>query len=220
VLQARLFVADGMEARAKAERLLITVGLDDVAAGKRVEQFSGGMKRRLDLALALVNDPSVLFLDEPTTGLDPASRLAIWEEIRRLNRELGMTIFLTTQYLEEADKLADEVAIIDRGKIVAQGSPRALKKEFGDEVVTLTFASPDSAERAEATLAALAPARRRSGRELVCYFSAAADRLAGLVRALDEAGIALVGLTLSQPSLDDVFLKATGLRMAGREGAS
>jgi ABC-2 type transport system ATP-binding protein len=220
VLQARLFVADGMEARAKAERLLITVGLDDVAAGKRVEQFSGGMKRRLDLALALVNDPSVLFLDEPTTGLDPASRLAIWEEIRRLNRELGMTIFLTTQYLEEADKLADEVAIIDRGKIVAQGSPRALKKEFGDEVVTLTFASPDSAERAEATLAALAPARRRSGHELVCYFSAAADRLAGLVRALDEAGIALVGLTLSQPSLDDVFLKATGLRMAGREGAS
>ena len=123
VLQSRLFSADSAAARAKAERLLKTVGLDDVDPKKRVGQFSGGMKRRLDLALALVNDPDILFLDEPTTGLDPVSRLAIWEEVRRLNAERGMTIFLTTQYLEEADKLADEVAIIDRGKIVAQGRP-------------------------------------------------------------------------------------------------
>ena len=128
VLQTRLFSADRAAARAVAERLLRTVGLEDVDPKKRVGQFSGGMKRRLDLALALVNDPEVLFLDEPTTGLDPMSRLAIWEEVRRLNRERGMTIFLTTQYLEEADKLADEVAIIDRGKIVAQGAPRALRE--------------------------------------------------------------------------------------------
>ena len=147
VLQARLFSADQTAARAVAERLLRTVGLDDVDPKKRVGQFSGGMKRRLDLALALVNDPEVLFLDEPTTGLDPVSRLAIWEEVRRLNRERGMTIFLTTQYLEEADKLADEVAIIDRGKIVAQGAPRALKREIGNEVVTLTFASAETAEK-------------------------------------------------------------------------
>ena len=160
VLQARLFSADRTAARAVAERLLSTVGLDDVDPKKRVGQFSGGMKRRLDLALALVNDPEILFLDEPTTGLDPVSRLAIWEEVRRLNRERGMTIFLTTQYLEEADKLADEVAIIDRGKIVAQGAPRALKREIGNEVVTLTFASAETAERAAEALRELAPSQR------------------------------------------------------------
>jgi ABC-2 type transport system ATP-binding protein len=174
----------------------------------------------LDLALALVNDPEVLFLDEPTTGLDPVSRLAIWDEVRRLNSELGMTIFLTTQYLEEADKLADDVAIIDKGKIVAQGPPRALKKEIGNEVVTLTFASHEVAERAGAALEGLAPARQLSGRDLLCYFAAAADRLPGLIRALDEAGIALESLTLSEPTLDDVFLRVTGQRMTGREEAS
>lgn len=216
VLQARLFSADQATARAGAERLLRTVGLDDVDPKKRVGQFSGGMKRRLDLALALVNDPEVLFLDEPTTGLDPVSRLAIWEEVRRLNRDLGMTIFLTTQYLEEADKVADEVAIIDRGKIVAQGAPRALKREIGNEVVTLTFASAETAGRAAEVLRELAPSRRLSGHEILCYFAAAADRLPGLVRTLDEAGIALEGLTLSEPTLDDVFLRATGQRMAGR----
>ena len=120
------------------------------------------MKRRLDLALALVNDPEILFLDEPTTGLDPVSRLAIWEEVRRLNRERGMTIFLTTQYLEEADKLADEVAIIDRGKIVAQGAPRALKREIGNEVVTLTFASAETAESAAEALQAVGANRSDS----------------------------------------------------------
>jgi ABC-2 type transport system ATP-binding protein len=217
VLQSRLFTTSAADAQATAERLLVTVGLADVDRKKRVGQYSGGMKRRLDLALALVNDPDVLFLDEPTTGLDPVSRLAIWEEVRRLNEDLGMTIFLTTQYLEEADKLAGEVAIIDRGKIVAQGSPQKLKKEIGNEVVTLTFASRDLAERAGASLAILAPERQLSGRELLCYFSAAAEKLAGLVRALDEAGIPLEGLTLNEPTLDDVFLRATGQRLTGRE---
>jgi ABC-2 type transport system ATP-binding protein len=217
VLQSRLFTTSAVDAQATAERLLVTVGLADVDRKKRVGQYSGGMKRRLDLALALVNDPDVLFLDEPTTGLDPVSRLAIWEEVRRLNEDLGMTIFLTTQYLEEADKLAGEVAIIDRGKIVAQGSPQKLKKEIGNEVVTLTFASRELAERAGAALAALAPERQLSGRELLCYFSAAAEKLAGLVRALDEAGIPLEGLTLNEPTLDDVFLRATGQRLTGRE---
>ena len=220
VLQARLFSADPVAARAKAVRLLQTVGLDDVDPKRRLGQFSGGMKRRLDLALALGNDPEVLFLDEPTTGLDPVSRLAIWEEVRRLNSELGMTIFLTTQYLEEADKLADDVAIIDKGKIVAQGSPHTLKKEIGNEVVTLTFASHEMAERAGAALEGLAPERQLSGRDLLCYFAAAADRLPGLIRALDEAGIALESLTLSEPTLDDVFLRVTGQRITGREEAS
>jgi ABC-2 type transport system ATP-binding protein len=216
VLQSRLFGADAAAARAAAERLLKAVDLDEVDPKKRVGQFSGGMKRRLDLALALVNDPQILFLDEPTTGLDPVSRIAIWEEVRRLNSQLGMTIFLTTQYLEEADKLADEVAIIDQGKIVARGSPRSLKLEIGNEVVTLTFASSDSAEKAGALLEDLAPARQVSGRQVLCYFSAAAGKLPSLVRALDEAAIPLEGLTVSEPTLDDVFLRATGQRMGAR----
>ena len=119
------------------------------------------MKRRLDLALALVHDPRILFLDEPTTGLDPASRAAIWEEVRRLNDELGMTIFLTTQYLEEADRLADRIAIINKGRIVAQGTPEELKREVGDEVVELQFGSSEDAERAYDALAPVAPNRQR-----------------------------------------------------------
>jgi ABC-2 type transport system ATP-binding protein len=217
VLQSRLFLADSNSAHSRAERLLRTVGLAEVDPKKKVGQFSGGMKRRLDLALALVNDPEILFLDEPTTGLDPASRMAIWEEVRRLNKDLGMTIFLTTQYLEEADRLADEVAIIDRGKIVAQGAPRALKKEIGSEVVTFNFGSLEAATHASAVLEEAAPSRQLSGRDLLCYFTAAANRLPGLIRALDEAGITLEGLSLSEPTLDDVFLRATGQRMAPRK---
>ncbi len=217
VLQARLFGAGGDEARETAERLLTTVGLQEVDPKKRVGQFSGGMKRRLDLALALVHEPLVLFLDEPTTGLDPASRSSIWDEVRRLNSEKGMTIFLTTQYLEEADKLADEVAIIDRGKIVAQGAPRALKKDIGNEVVTLSFASEEVARRAASVLEQLCPDRRLAGGDLLCYFATAAGRLPGLIRALDEAGVDLEGLTVSEPTLDDVFLQATGHRMSSKE---
>jgi ABC-2 type transport system ATP-binding protein len=217
VLQARLFRADTRQARATAERLLTTVGLEDVGAKKRVSQFSGGMKRRLDLALALVHDPLVLFLDEPTTGLDPASRASIWVEVRRLNVEKGMTIFLTTQYLEEADKLADDVAIIDRGRIVGQGAPRDLKKAIGTEVVTLSFASEEVAKRAEMAVERLCPDRRPAGRDLLCFFSTAAGRLPELIRALDEAGVALEGLTVNEPTLDDVFLQATGRRMSPKE---
>ncbi len=219
VLQARLFRADREQARATAERLLATVGLDNVDPKKRVGQFSGGMRRRLDLALALVNDPLVLFLDEPTTGLDPVSRSAIWDEVRRLNREKGMTIFLTTQYLEEADKLADEVAIIDRGRIVAQGAPEALKRGIGNEVVKFTFASPDAAARAGDVLSRQAPDRRLDGPSLLCYFTTAAGRLPELIRTLDEAGLALEGLTVSEPTLDDVFLQATGHRLSPKQAA-
>jgi ABC-2 type transport system ATP-binding protein len=216
-LQARLFGSSSSVADEAAARLLDTVGLGTVGVKKRVGQFSGGMKRRLDLALALVNQPQILFLDEPTTGLDPASRLDIWDEVRRLNVEQGMTIFLTTQYLEEADKLADDVAIIDKGRIVARGAPALLKRQIGNEVVRLTFFSPEAAEQAAAALKSLAPSQRLSGLELLCYFSAAADRLPGLVRALDAAGIALGGLSMTEPTLDDVFLQATGQRMAVQE---
>lgn len=216
-LQARLFGADAASASAKSNRLLAAVGLDEVDPKKRLGQYSGGMRRRLDLALALVNDPDILFLDEPTTGLDPASRMDIWDEIRRLNSELGMTIFLTTQYLEEADRLAGEVAIIDRGRVVAQGAPGALKKEIGEEVVCFTFGTAEEARKADAVLGPVAPARQLSDRQLFCYFSAAAGRLPGMIRALDQAGVALEGLTLSEPTLDDVFLRATGQRMDSKE---
>lgn len=210
MLQSELFGTPRDEARKTAERLLVTVGLDDVDPRKRTGAYSGGMKRRLDLALALVHDPRILFLDEPTTGLDPASRAAIWEEVRRLNDELGMTIFLTTQYLEEADRLADRIAIINKGKIVAQGTPGDLKREVGNEVVELEFGSREEAASADSALAAAAPERQRADRELRLYYEHAAERVPELVRALDAAGIRLQGLTIEQPSLDDVFLRVTG----------
>jgi ABC-2 type transport system ATP-binding protein len=210
VLQSELFGTPRDEARKTAERLLVTVGLDDVDSKKRAGAYSGGMRRRLDLALALVHDPRILFLDEPTTGLDPASRAAIWEEVRRLNEDLGMTIFLTTQYLEEADRLADQVAIINKGKIVAQGTPAELKRQVGDEVVELQFGSCEEASSADDALAAAAPNRQASNRELRLYFGHAAENVPELVRALDGAGIRLQGLTIERPSLDDVFLRVTG----------
>ena len=210
MLQAELFGTPRDLARKTAERLLVTVGLDDVDPKKRSGSYSGGMKRRLDLALALVHDPRILFLDEPTTGLDPASRAAIWEEVRRLNEEFGMTIFLTTQYLEEADRLADEIAIINKGRIVAQGTPLELKREVGDEVVELQFGTCEDAERAYDAVAIVAPSRQASNRELRLYFARAAENVPELVRVLDGAGIRLQGLTIEQPSLDDVFLRVTG----------
>jgi ABC-2 type transport system ATP-binding protein len=212
-LHARLFGASGSEADDIATRLLRTVGLDDVDPKKQVKQYSGGMKRRLDLAMALVHEPSVLFLDEPTTGLDPVSRTDIWNEVRRLNTEQGVTIFLTTQYLEEADRLADRVAIINRGRIVALGPPDELKKEIGEEVVSLTFETGELAEKAQSVLAPLAPVIQRSGRELSLYLAAAAPVIPELVRSLDQASVPLSGLTLSRPTLDDVFLRATGERI-------
>ena len=212
-LQARLFGASSAEATSIATRLLGTVGLDDVDPKKRVKAYSGGMKRRLDLAMALVHEPRVLFLDEPTTGLDPVSRTDIWAEVRRLNTEQGVTIFLTTQYLEEADRLADRVAIIDRGKIVALGPPDELKKEIGEEVVSLTFETAELAEKARTVLAPLAPNIHGSGRELSLYLTAAAPVIPELVRSLDQASVALSGLTLNRPTLDDVFLRATGKRI-------
>jgi ABC-2 type transport system ATP-binding protein len=175
------------------------------------------MKRRLDLALALVHDPSVLFLDEPTTGLDPVSRVAIWDEVRRLNEERGITVFLTTQYLEEADRLADRVAIIDRGRIVADGTPLELKRRVGDEVVELQFGDEAGARAAEAALAGLAPQMEVSDEQVRVYATRAAEVVPALVRRLDESGLALHGLTVAQPTLDDVFLRLTHRRVEQAE---
>jgi len=210
VLQARLFGDGRSEAQRRADRLLRTVGLDDVDPKKRARAYSGGMRRRLDLALALVHDPRILFLDEPTTGLDPASRAAIWQEVRRLNQEHGMTIFLTTQYLEEADQLADRIAIINHGRIAAEGTPDELKRQVGDEVVELAFADDEQAARAEEVLAAVAPIRQAAGHEVRLYFPRAAENVPELIRTLDAVGLQPTGLLVTQPSLDDVFLRITG----------
>jgi ABC-2 type transport system ATP-binding protein len=219
VLQAQLFGSSAGAARLTADRLLTLVDLADVATDKRSGEYSGGMKRRLDLALALVHDPRILFLDEPTTGLDPASRMAIWDEVRRLNQEKGMTIFLTTQYLEEADRLAEQVAIINHGRIVARGTPAELKKGLGDEVVELTLTAPDVAAHADAALASLTANRQLNGRKLRLYFTDAANALPEVVRRLDAAQISFSGLTVSQPTLDDVFLRVTGEFLGSQEPA-
>jgi ABC-2 type transport system ATP-binding protein len=212
-LQGQLFGAGRAAARERAHELLELVGLTD-AADRRVGTYSGGMRRRLDLAMALVHQPRILFLDEPTTGLDPASRRDVWEEVRRLNQQLGITIFLTTQYLEEADELADTVAIIDRGRIATEGSPARLKAALGGESINLLFDSRQTAERALAELEGMGD-RLQLDRDVVrLYLDRAAGAIPAVVNRLQQAAIDPVSLTLTQPTLDDVFLQVTGQRLA------
>jgi ABC-2 type transport system ATP-binding protein len=215
-LQAQLFGASRQQATARAKELLELVGLTD-AVDRRVGTYSGGMRRRLDLALALVHEPEILFLDEPTMGLDPASRRDVWEEVRRLNRVMGMTIFLTTQYLEEADQLADVVAIIDRGKVVAEGSPARLKAAVGTESINLAFDGRDTADRAFAELRDMGE-RIQADRDVVrLYTSRAANAVPVVVDRLQGANIHPISLTITQPTLDDVFLQFTGQRLKTQE---
>jgi ABC-2 type transport system ATP-binding protein len=212
-LQATLQALPRAVRRSRADELLTRVGLDD-AADRRVKGYSGGMKRRLDLALALVHDPRILFLDEPTTGLDIQSRTALWEEVGRLAKDEGVTVFLTTQYLEEADVLADRVGIIDHGRIVAEGTPEALKAEIATPTVEVTPADPADTERANRILASFgAPCDSAHG-VAVRLRSGQAD-LAGIVRAFDAEKIEIGQLQLHQPSLDDVFLAKTGRSLEG-----
>ena len=215
-LQCGLYGITGEAARARTSELLGLVGLSD-AADRRTKTYSGGMKRRLDLASALVHSPEVLFLDEPTTGLDPASRLTVWEELRRINGA-GTTVFLTTQYLEEADQLCDRLAIIDAGTIVAEGTPERLKAEMGHDVVRLALGGAD----AGATQAAVdgLPGLERVVAEadaLALYLEDGAGSIAEIVRRLDRERIRVGGIAVSRPSLDDVFLQATGRRLEGAE---
>ena len=198
----------------RGNELLERVGLT-LAADRKVRTYSGGMKRRLDLALALVHRPSLLFLDEPTTGLDPQSRNALWREVGRLAKEEGVTVFLTTQYLEEADVLADRVGIIDHGRIVAEGTPAALKAEIGRPTVEVVAADPEQR-------ALLADILRRFGELVQLSPDSIAVRLAHgeidlveIVRALDAEDVHVANLQLHAPSLDDVFLEKTGRTLEG-----
>ena len=201
-------------ANTRSNELLERVGLT-AAADRRVGTYSGGMRRRLDLALALVHEPNVLFLDEPTTGLDPLSRLNVWEEVRSLNRE-GTTVFLTTQYLEEADQLAGRVAIIDHGRIVREGEPAALKAEVGSPtlVIEVPFGCEDAAREAILNYGHSRPAG--DGRLAIGLEGGNAE-VDDVVRALDEAKVELVHMELHAPSLDDVFAEATGRRLEGAD---
>ena len=215
-LQCGLYAITGRRGRERTAQLLELVGLTE-AADRRTKTYSGGMKRRLDLASALVHSPPVLFLDEPTTGLDPASRMTIWEEVRRINAA-GAAIFLTTQYLEEADKLCDRLAIIDGGRIVAEGTPERLKAQMGHDVVSVSLASADPAAT-EAALRGL-PGLERVVVEpeaLALYVEDGAGSIAEIVRRLDREGIAVEAISVSRPTLDDVFLQATGRRLEGHE---
>lgn len=212
-IQGQLFGMSRKQSQLRAQELLEIVKLSDVTE-RRVGTYSGGMRRRLDLALALVHEPAVLFLDEPTTGLDPASRRDIWNEVRRLNRELGMTIFLTTQYLEEADELADRVAIITNGKIAIEGKPDDLKAQMGGDTINLTFTDVTTVTRAREQLEDMAT-RTQTDREILrLYLPSAAAAVPSVVTRLQEIGIAPLSLTLTQPTLDDVFLKVTGQRFS------
>ncbi len=215
-LQAVLYGIPAKQVRSRADELLERVGLT-AAADRRVGTYSGGMRRRLDLALSLIHQPTVLFLDEPTTGLDPMSRITLWEEVRRLNRE-GTTVLLTTQYLEEADQLADRVAIIDRGRIVRQGTPADLKAEVG--APTLLVRVPHrQIDLASGVLAGFGDLRPTAEGTLGVGLDAGASRVPEVVRALDEAGVPVEHLELNAPSLDDVFAEATGHRLEGAESS-
>src|SRR3954453_258769 len=214
-LSAVLHGIRGQESRDRADDLLERVGLTG-AADRRIGTYSGGMRRRLDLGTALVHEPRVLFLDEPTTGLDPVSRASIWDEVRQLNQE-GTTVFLTTQYLEEADQLADRVGIIDDGRIVAEGTPRELKAEMGDPTLEVGVRGPT--DRAAEVLAHFGELHPATDGMLNLSLEGGAQHVARIVRALDEAGVAVDSLDLHEPTLDDVFVEKTGPRLRGARAA-
>ncbi len=212
-LQATLHGIGRKEAVQRGGELLERVGLTE-AGDRRVQTYSGGMRRRLDLAMSLVHQPNVLFLDEPTTGLDPSSRQNLWEEVRRLNSE-GTTVFLTTQYLEEADELAHRVGIIDGGLIVREGTPATLKANVGSPTLRIDVAA-DQLPLARTVLDQFGEQRPAREGRLAIGLEEGAGRLADVVRALDGDGVSVLHMELDPPSLDDVFAEATGRRLEGQ----
>ncbi|MGE0601638.1 MAG: ATP-binding cassette domain-containing protein [Dehalococcoidia bacterium] len=210
LLQARLFGIPSGEAQKRANHLLDIVTLSE-DADRPVKGYSGGMKRRLDLACALVHEPRIVFLDEPTTGLDPITRDSVWRYVEELNKD-GVTFFLTTQYLEEADRLCHDIAIIDKGKIVANGTPDELKSSIGSDAITLGFKTEDEAKRASAKLGGMEGFDRITAvdNDVIVYLKNGAAAVANVVLALNDEGLTVDELRLAQATLDDVFLQATG----------
>ena len=227
ILQGRLYGLRGAAVRARADELLAHFGLTE-AAGRLVKTYSGGMQRRLDVALGLMHRPAVLFLDEPTTGLDPESRAAMWQEIARLAGGEGMTVLLTTHYLEEADRLASRLAIVDRGRVVATGTPDELKGELrGDAVhVELPASWDDAGANLVRSVLAGLPAVRDvviAGRGVSARSDDGAAAVPVVLAELQRAGVSAASVAVARPSLDDVYLRHTGRRYSesespGREG--
>lgn len=217
VLQGRLYGGQAARVRARAEELIGLLDLSEFA-GRRVSTYSGGQRRRLDVALGIIHAPQVLFLDEPSTGLDPQNRSNLWQHIGRL-RDHGTTVFLTTHYLEEADALCDRVMIIDHGEIVAAGTPQELKRQVAGETVQITLRDPDAAESALRQLGSEPYVREITpeGADLRLYVQDGGTALPQILRLLDREGIGVRAMSLSEPTLDDVFLRRTGrsLRDAG-----
>jgi ABC-2 type transport system ATP-binding protein len=220
LLQGRVQGMGGKDLRARTETLLELVGISD-AADRIVKTYSGGMRRRLDIALGLVHRPRVLFLDEPTTGLDPEARVVMWEEVSRLAQAESLTILLTTHYLEEADQLADRLAIVSQGKVVVEGTPVALKAGLrGDAVhVEVEVAAVAEAQRVLVTVGA-APEQVLEGRTIVSRVENGGRALPGIISALETAGIPVASVSLSRPSLDDVYLHFTGREFASEDRAA
>lgn len=216
-LQGRLY---GLDAPVRAARIAELVELVDIgdAIDRMVATYSGGMKRRLDLAASLVHRPEILFLDEPTTGLDPVSRTMVWDEVRKLNRESETTIFLTTQYLEEADSLCDRVAIIAKGKIVAEGTPADLKRSIGADVIIARVAT-DDVTRALTSLRNVSGLGHveATGDTIVVGVPNGGAAISPVAVALSDADVRVIELTMRTPTLDDVFLETTGARMRDDE---
>ena len=215
-LQGRLYGLTADEVDRRVGDLVAMIDIGD-AIDRPIDTYSGGMKRRLDLAAALVHNPDVLFLDEPTTGLDPLSRTRVWDEVRRLNEEIGMTILLTTQYLEEADSLAHRVGIIDGGHLVAEGTPAELKRQVADDLIVARIdGDPARAAESLATVAGIRVVDTTDAEVMVASGNGAAA-VGPVAVALAEAAIALRDLTLRTPTLDDVFLEMTGNRLRADE---
>jgi len=202
----------------RGDELLERVGLGD-AADRKVRGYSGGMKRRLDLALALVHSPRILFLDEPTTGLDPQSRADLWEEVSRLAHSDGVTVMLTTQYLEEADELADRIGIIDHGRIVAEGTPDALKAEVGRPSLEVIPADPAQYDAVVGVLSRFGVSVDAAPGAVAVRLASGAEDLTAVVRALDAESVRLDHFQLHSPSLDDVFLAKTGRKLEAEDDA-
>ena len=217
-LHGQLFGLSHAEAVERAEELLALVELE-AAADRVIKGYSGGMQRRLDLAAALVHQPRVLFLDEPTTGLDPASRLTIWEELRRIN-ERGTTVFLTTHYLDEADALADRILVIDRGRIVASDTPDNLKSAVSGDLVDLEVVSEEQVPTAREKLATIADSVEVRERHVRGRVPRAGKAVPGLLRDLEAAGVSLDSIEVARPTLDDVFLTLTGRSLRDAEAAT
>ena len=218
ILQGRLYGLRGASVRARADELLAHFGLTE-AAGRLVRTYSGGMQRRLDVALGLIHRPAVLFLDEPTTGLDPESRAAMWQEVARLAGGEGMTVLLTTHYLEEADRLASRLAIVDRGRVVTSGTPDELKGELRGDAVQVELPADTDPARVRRVLEAL-PAVRDvviAGRDVSARSDDGAAAVPVVLAELQRAGVNAASVAVARPSLDDVYLRHTGRRYSESE---